>query len=181
MTVRTLTQGDDPIQVIQDINAAFDGTTATDLNAKKINGFPASQSIVANNVVVRKSDGKIAGDIDGNANGIVETGTGGLTVYKKIINIGDWDMYSTYLKIITHNFGSLWNKVISIQAIIIDDDSITRTPLNFAFESTGLASGNIIINSTTIRLARKDGGIFDSTNYDSTSFNRGWIVIEYTQ
>jgi hypothetical protein len=36
MTVRTLTLGDDPQQVLQDINAAFDGTTQTDLKARTL-------------------------------------------------------------------------------------------------------------------------------------------------
>jgi hypothetical protein len=57
MSVRTLTLNDDPEQVLQDLNAAFDGTTQTDLNAGKIAGKNAGNS--ANNILVLDSNGLI--------------------------------------------------------------------------------------------------------------------------
>jgi hypothetical protein len=42
MGVRTLALGDDPNQVCQDLNAAFDGTTQTDLKAKSLSGGTVS-------------------------------------------------------------------------------------------------------------------------------------------
>jgi len=35
------------------------------------------------------------------------------------------------------------------------------------------------VNATQVGLVRAAGGTTDSANYDSTSFNRGWLVIEY--
>ena len=37
-----------------------------------------------------------------------------------------------------------------------------------------------VINATIIQVARVTGGIYDNINYDSTSYNRGWITFSYT-
>ena len=34
-------------------------------------------------------------------------------------------------------------------------------------------------DATNVVLHRLTGGTYDNTFYDSTSYNRGWVVIEY--
>jgi hypothetical protein len=47
MSVRTLTLNDDPEQVLQDLNAAFDGTTQTDLKAKSLSGGAVAATTIS--------------------------------------------------------------------------------------------------------------------------------------
>jgi hypothetical protein len=138
MTVRTLTLGDDPQQVLSDLNAAFDGTTQTDLNAKKVNGYSASQSVVANNVVVRKSDGKIAGDIDGKSTTATLAETANLANASK----GDKRFWisSNIGKDITINPGTS----IQIYQNFIDADATLKLK-----RIRTIFSNNIVINIST--------------------------------
>jgi hypothetical protein len=47
MSVRTFTLNDDPDQVVQDLNTAFDGTTQTDLKAKSLSGGSVSATTIS--------------------------------------------------------------------------------------------------------------------------------------
>lgn len=83
----------------------FNGTSWTTLsdfniNAQKVDSFSASQSVVANTIPVRDADGKLPGDITGNAataskakelsetNPIATGGTGGTTPEQARENLG---------------------------------------------------------------------------------------------
>jgi hypothetical protein len=106
------------------------------------------------------------------ASGVVETGTGALTVYKKKIDIGDWNMDSTISAIITH--GLDFSKIIDVKVLIRSDvgDTIYIMPMN------GIET--IVCSSTDVNITRVTAGYFDNTFFDATSFNRGYITIEYT-
>ena len=43
----------------------------------------------------------------------------------------------------------------------------------------GTGSNGIEILTSSIRLSRETSGTFDNALYDATSFNRGWLTIQY--
>jgi hypothetical protein len=96
----------------------------------------------------------------------------------KKIEIGDWNMDTTDSVTITHgvvNFTSITLHNISI----INDDGSTIQQLTLY--SGGAAPEGYFgsITSTTIQLFRVASGSFDTTDYNATSYNRGYIVISY--
>lgn len=101
--------------------------------------------------------------------------TGGLRV--KIIDIGDWDMDATGGVGIAH--GLTQANIRSIQVVVRDDGGSLLYPLDYDLGAG--ASGRYLIASTNVNLTRATSGAFDSTNYNSTSYNRGWITIWHTQ
>lgn len=101
----------------------------------------------------------------------VESGTPGLIT--KVIEIGDWNMFAFLSTSVSH--GITLSKIRSLSAMIRNDSDTTATDL------TGAGLGTITALASTVTLERIGGSLFDSTSYDSTSFNRGWITIIYEQ
>lgn len=101
----------------------------------------------------------------------------GIFVKTKIIEIGDWDMDSTATKTIAHGLSD-FKKVRLISASIRKDDD---TELYFLHHGGTAVSafGYIYADSTNINLVRAPAGFFDSTDFNSTSYNRGWVDIIY--
>lgn len=118
--------------------------------------------------------GNVTGDVTGNADtatqadGIKETGAGAAVIHKKIIEIGDWNMDSTLEVTIPH--GLTVAKIRHLSVTILDDFSRPRDLVS---------SGYWYCDSTNITLSRTVSGLFDGESYNSTSYNRGWITIEY--
>jgi len=110
------------------------------------------------------------------ASGIKDLGTAGSVIRTKIISIGDWNMDST--ESITRAHELTLSKIIRISAWIIRDTSDYKYLINYS-ETSGVSAGHIIVNATDIILWRFTSGFFDNSSYDSTSFNRGHIVIDY--
>jgi hypothetical protein len=98
---------------------------------------------------------------------------------KKVIEIGDWDMTGLSAINVAHGLGSSFSNIVSIQAVIRRDDGVYVQPLDRYSSTNGSDGGVLDIDNTNIRLASRSGGFFDSSNFDSTSYNRGWIYIEY--
>jgi hypothetical protein len=90
----------------------------------------------------------------------------------KVIEIGDWNMDSTSGVNVAHNI-TLFDNIRKVSAIIRGDSGSFQ---NYDF----FQGGTIIITLTDIALERTDSGIFDSMAFDETSYNRGWIIIQYT-
>ena len=86
-----------------------------------------------------------------------------------IVNIGDWDMDLTDNVNVAH--GLTFTKIRGWQVVIIDDTTVEFLDLNF--------SGSSNLSSTNFSLFRTTAGDFDNTDYDSTSFNRGYITIQH--
>ncbi len=95
------------------------------------------------------------------------------------IEIGDWDMDATDNVTVAHGLSTIDN-VILVQATIINDvGSFIQTSV-FAGLTAGDIDIQVTVNATIVNLQRLSGGFFDNnTNYDSTSFNRGRITLEY--
>lgn len=86
------------------------------------------------------------------------------------INIGDWDMDATGSIAINHGIAD-YTKIRTINVMIRQN---AGTLVVFHAQQNTAAAG-----ATQITLSREAGGIFDNTNYDSTSYNRGFITITY--
>ena len=97
-------------------------------------------------------------------------------VIPKIIEIGDWNMSLAQAVAIIH--GITFRKIRSIDVIIRNDDDDLYTPL-FSV-NVNEANGCSGINSTHITIQRENGGYYATADYNSTSYNRGWITIWYT-
>jgi hypothetical protein len=98
----------------------------------------------------------------------------------KVIEIGDWDMDATPNINVAH--GVVAANIRTVFVMISNDEA----PL-FYFDlskanSSGVVDGffQIDVNTgTDIFLERRTGGSFDSTSFNATPFNRGWITIVY--
>lgn len=97
----------------------------------------------------------------------------------KIIEIGDWDMDATASVTVAH--GLTYANIIDVTATIrADSPGIDyKGSIVHIDNSTGLGSGFVSAGTTLVTLTRVTGGFFDSTNFNQTSFNRGWIFIKY--
>lgn len=99
---------------------------------------------------------------------------------KKVIQIGDWNMDADQFRSVAHGLPN-YLKIRRVNITIIHDNGTTYSPLDLPQSGlNGTVEGGITnINSVNIDLYRFTTGQFDSVNYDSTSFNRGFITIEY--
>lgn len=91
----------------------------------------------------------------------------------KIIPIGDWNMDTNSTRLVNlFLYGVDFEKIRAIDVMIRNNTVSILIPLSH--------SGSVeLITSTTITLGRTASGVFDSVDFDSTSFNRGWITITY--
>lgn len=108
---------------------------------------------------------------------IVKSSDGiGVTIPRsKLVEIGDWDMDATASKYVAHGLDV--TKIIGAIAIVRHDTDTQRFTLgNNPGTDDGYISG---LNTTYVILERVASGDFDSTNFDSTGYNRGWVVLFY--
>lgn len=134
--------------------------------------------------VTRNITGNVTGNITGNvtgnadtatlaagANSIKETGTGAGTMRWKIIPIGDWNMDADSAKYISH--GLTLSKILFVHVEIRMDETGVLVDLQY------LAGGYFKTDDSHVNMHRVGGGEFDSTYYNATSYNRGYITIGY--
>lgn len=96
----------------------------------------------------------------------------------KIIDIGDWNMDADPSVAVAH--GLTLANIRAVNATIRNDaDSIYRDMPFVNYSSSNTSTQGIGVGTTNVTLTRATGGIFDTTAYDATSFNRGWITIWY--
>ena len=108
--------------------------------------------------------------------------TDGVNILKtKVINIGDWDMVTD--SFVSVGSGIARANIRGISVIIIDDDAPgvgVALDINWT-DGSGTGNQGISISSSgIIGLYRQNGGAFDNTDYNSTSYNRGWVTVTYT-
>lgn len=98
-----------------------------------------------------------------------------------VIPIGDWNMDQAGRTNIPHGLGSDFMKVLSVTAIILqDNNNSVLYPLGTVQDNTVSPEGGVLLIGTHfVVLRRLMGGFFDNTNFNDTSFNRGWITIKY--
>lgn len=93
----------------------------------------------------------------------------------KVIDIGDWNMDADTIASVAH--GVTETDIRSVSVLIRND---TDSVLSNLETQSSFVAGSIQIFSGDVVLRRQTSGPYDSTNYDSTAFNRGWITIQYT-
>ena len=96
----------------------------------------------------------------------------------KMMSIGDWNMDTTASKSVAH--GLSIGDIRFVSCLIRND---AGTTLYTAHGHDGGTTPFEIdyIDATNVVLARKNGSIFDATEFDATSYNRGWVTIQYTK
>jgi hypothetical protein len=155
-------------------------TDSDQLTVDEILEKTADAGVTIDGVVCK--DGVVTGDLTGNADtatqadGVKETGSGACVIHKKIIEIGDWNMQTSESVFIAHHLDA--DKIRFVRTAIRNDANSAKYPLNFSSGGT-LAGVDGAWDATTVRLTRVSGGFFDSTDFNSNSYNRGWITIEY--
>jgi hypothetical protein len=102
-------------------------------------------------------------------------------IRKTILEIGNWDMDATAAVLLTHGVASGNKKIRSVTGIIRDDSGNCKA---FPSAPPAAVSGEqqvwvYSITLASLGIARLDGGIFDDANYNTTPYNRGWMMIEY--
>lgn len=95
----------------------------------------------------------------------------------KILDIGDWNMDTTASVSIPHGLN-----LTSIRgwSVVIRDDANANYRQE-PFITAGVPDSLIVsqVDATNVGITRAASSVFDSVNFDSTSFNRGWITIYY--
>jgi len=101
------------------------------------------------------------------------------------VEIGDWNMDSTGSVKVNHGleYSDTW-KGTRDTAIVIRNDADT-TYYDGGRTNTGaaeMAQVSVAVSGITnkkVVLIRKTSGNFDSSDFDSTSYNRGWVTVWY--
>ena len=108
----------------------------------------------------------------------IQTDSGGTDelLRTKVIEIGDWDMNADGSTTVTH--GLTLANIRLVTAFIRRDDNLSYFSF-INYDAAGVANSNIQTLATFVQLTRAASGQFDNTNFDSTSFNRGWVTILY--
>lgn len=98
------------------------------------------------------------------------------SVVTTVVNIGDWNMDTTSVVAVNHGISD-YKKIRSVFVIIRDDADTLYYPLDYMATSFNIDGGWNQISSSTIGLVRRTGGLFDSSLYVATSYNRGYMMI----
>lgn len=100
----------------------------------------------------------------------------------KVIDIGDWNMDNEPTPIPTPTHGLTLSKIRNVTVIIRNDADTIRSDINLRtggeIYSAGATQG-VQCNATEVLIYRPINGLFDTTDYNSTTYNRGWITIQY--
>jgi len=97
---------------------------------------------------------------------------GGTELKVKVIEIGDWNMDSTSSVNVTHGL-----TITDVRNV----DVVIRANNGDIYSIRGDGADGYWRSSTAsyIYLVRTASGLFDSANFNSTSYNRGWVTIWY--
>jgi hypothetical protein len=113
----------------------------------------------------------------------IDTVTTANPLTTKTVDLGDWDMDATVTLTVAHGLSvTEWKTVRKLSCIVRDDLDVNYDDIQrIENELTGLLCGGFSgFDSTNIYLKRYTTGTFDSTAYNATSYNRGWLTFEYT-
>jgi hypothetical protein len=94
-----------------------------------------------------------------------------------ILEIGDWNMDAAGQVTVAH--GLVLADIRSIKVLIRNDSDTQVTDFPVADFDVTVGEERAQADATNIIMARGTTGFFDNVSYDSTSFNRGWIIVTY--
>jgi len=103
---------------------------------------------------------------------------------RKTSEIGDWNMDSTGFIKVNHGleYSDTWKGTRSTALTVRNDADTVYFGDNHSKSATHMTNVDIAVSGITSKkvvLIRKGGGSFDSSDFDSTSYNRGWITVWY--
>lgn len=130
------------------------------------------------NAKVSKSGDIITGTLEVQSG--IRTQTSGAFIKTKIIQTGDWNIYTTgggsasATKLVAHGLGANFIKIRKVSVQIIRDDSARIYDL----ASNNSGGGIDYIDNTNVNLVSLNT-FFNSTDFQATSFNRGFVTIDY--
>lgn len=98
---------------------------------------------------------------------------------RAVFDIGDWNMDSAAS--VTVSLGIAVEQIRSAQVIIRADDAILHyhVPRGMPATQNEVDINVLTTSGDTINIQRLTAGGFDSTFFNATSFNRGWVSIQY--
>lgn len=152
------------------VNAGTGGITT--INATTLNGTLGTAAQPNVTSVGTLSSLAVSGAVT--AAGGIATHTGAL-LKTQIISIGDWNMDATASVQVAH--GLTGANIRSVFVSIIPDSGTGLATAPLFTVISGTEAGIYDWDDTNVTLTRITGGYYDSPNYDSTSFNRGFITI----
>lgn len=100
----------------------------------------------------------------------------GVQLAQKVLDIPTWNMDSLVNVQVAHEIAD-FTKIRSVIAIVRNDDDLST---NLFYENL-LAGGRCTWNATVVNLTVTGAGVFDTTDYNSTAFNRGYLLITYEE
>ena len=94
---------------------------------------------------------------------------------RKTLELGDWDMDAdTSIEVAHGLINNQWQGMREVELVIRNDDDTTYYTGHLGDSPEASVSG---VQATNITIQRKLSGTFDGTDFDSTSYNRGWATI----
>jgi len=124
------------------------------------------------------------------AEAVRSLGGASTTMFCKVINIGDWNMGSSASVSVAH--GLTLSKIIGVDAVLRSDGDNYRAPMGRGYTNpathwglgVGLTATNVVLAQNTagdwLTYVNMLGAGLASTDWDATSYNRGFITIWYT-
>ncbi|MEJ2655600.1 MAG: hypothetical protein P8012_00180 [Desulfobacterales bacterium] len=118
------------------------------------------------------SNGATKAEINKAADGI------GVTIPRqKVIAIGDWNMNTTESVNVAHGLDV--DKIVGFRVLIINDAGTQCFQIPYASYGDDNVETAVYINGANVFMGRELTGKFDSTDYEATSYNRGWVIVDY--
>ena len=96
----------------------------------------------------------------------------------KLVEIGDWNMVADSSVDVAH--GLTLAKIRSVEGLIRNDADTGYSPIPSGGGNDVFFNAATPTDATNVRLNRLGAGAFDSTSYNATSYNRGWLLIWHT-
>ena len=150
--------------------------TALQHNGDDVITVADSASETAKGIVELATDAEVAAGTDTDR-AVTPAGLASTQVLvPKIIDIGDWDMDTVGTVSVPHGLVAANIRAVSVS--IRDNAGLPATDFP-AFSASGTTVEYTKWDATDILMFRSASGLFDNANYNSTSFNRGWITIWY--
>lgn len=159
--------------------------TASDLKTDTINEYTTNNGVDIEGVNLKDNEINIpsGGEINHDGTPVAGYLDDGTPYYKKRFTIGSWDMDATsiYDVEIESLYGITEDEILNVVVWIYSDSSPTTYPSVFGNDRGGYIAVGTSGGNDKIQLVRTTGERFDSTAYDDTGIDRGFIIIEYTK
>lgn len=102
---------------------------------------------------------------------------------RKTVDMGDWNMDSTGFLKVSHglDYSDTWKGTRNVE-FTVRNDADTTYYVDGAFSSEAMLADDIAVSGVTnkkVVMIRREGASFDSSDFDSTSYNRGWVTVWY--